>query len=170
MNQRKTDSPLRGNREDEEKLFREKASSLHARVLANHQLLAKGSLWTAVRVCVFGASVTGLMTFGCGTRAANLVISAPSTAIAGSPFSITVTAMVGGSRDKVINSLVHFTSSDSAAVLPGDFYFVAADAGSRTFTNGVALMTLGSKSITATVVQSPSINGTVSVTVSSPRP
>ena len=74
--------------------------------------------------------------------------------------------MVGGRRDTVINSSIHFTSSDSAAVLPAEYYFTATDAGSHTFTNGVTLMTAGSQSITATVVGAPGINGTADVTVS----
>jgi hypothetical protein len=109
--------------------------------------------------------VAGLVPFGCGTPA-TLVINAPSRAVAGSPFTITVTAMVGGSRDTIINSPIHFTSSDSAAVLPGDYDFTANDAGSHTFTNGVTLMTAGNQSITATVIGAPGLNGTTNVTVS----
>jgi hypothetical protein len=109
--------------------------------------------------------VAGLVTFGCGTSA-TLDITAPSSALAGSPFTITVTAMVGGSRDTIINSPIHFTSSDSAAVLPGIYYFTANDAGSHTFTHGVTLMTAGNQSITATVIGAPGLNGTTNVTVS----
>jgi hypothetical protein len=74
--------------------------------------------------------------------------------------------MVGGSRDKIINSSIHFTSSDRAAVLPGDYYFTANDAGSHTFTNAVTLMTAGSQSITATAFGASGLNGTANVTVS----
>jgi len=105
------------------------------------------------------------VTFGCGTSA-TLDITAPSSAVAGSPFTITVTAMVGKSRDTIINSPIHFTSSDSAAVLPGVYYFTANDAGSHTFTNGVTLMTAGNQSITATVIGAPGLNGTTNVAVS----
>jgi len=103
--------------------------------------------------------------FGCGTHAI-LVITTPSSAVAGSPFTVTVTAMVGGSRDTVINSPVHFTSSDSAAVLPQNYYFTASDAGSHTFTNGVTLNTPGIQSITGTILGATGINGTTNVTVS----
>jgi hypothetical protein len=106
-----------------------------------------------------------LAAFGCGTPA-TLHITAPSNATAGSPFTVTVTAMVGRSRDKVINSPIHFTSSDSAAVLPPDYYFTAQDAGSHTFTNGVTLKTAGSQSITATTIGASALNGTATVTVS----
>ncbi len=74
--------------------------------------------------------------------------------------------MVGGSRDTIINSPIHFTSSDSSAILPADYYFTANDAGSHTFTNGITLMTAGSQSITATVIGASGINGTANVTVS----
>jgi hypothetical protein len=119
----------------------------------------------ALRLWAWGAAVAGFVTFGCGTPAI-LVINAPSSAVAGSPFTITVIAMVGGSRDTIINSPIHFTSSDSAAVLPGDYDFTANDAGSHTFTNGVTLMTVGNQSITATVIGAPGLNGTTNVTVS----
>jgi hypothetical protein len=127
--------------------------------------LARTRARAAVQVCAFSASVAGLAAFGCGNPVANLVISAPSTVIAGSGFTITVTAMAGGSRDKIINSSIHFTSSDIAAVLPGDYYYTAADAGSHTF-SGIILISPGSQSITATVPSSPGITGTTNVTVS----
>jgi hypothetical protein len=111
------------------------------------------------------AALAGLLTFSCGTHA-TLNITAPASAVAGSPFTITVTAMVGGSRDTVINSYLHFTSSDKAAVLPADYIYVANDAGSHTFTNSVTLMTTGSQSITATVIDATGITGTANVAVS----
>ena len=105
------------------------------------------------------------MTFGCGTHA-TLYITAPTSAIAGSPFTLTVTAKVGASRDTVINSSIRFTSSDSAAILPPIYLFIANDAGSHTFTNGVTLMTAGNQSITVTVIGAPAITATANVTVS----
>jgi hypothetical protein len=108
--------------------------------------------------------VEGLVALGCGSTPANLEISAPSSAIAGTPLTVTVTAMVGRSRDRIFNSPIHFTSSDSAAILPADYFFTGADAGSHTFT--VTLMTSGSQSITATDIIAPSITATVNVPVS----
>lgn len=108
--------------------------------------------------------MAGLITLGCGAHA-TLDIAAPSSAAAGSPFTVTVTAMVGSTRDTVINSPIHFTSSDKAAALPADYYFTANDAGSHTFTNGVTLMTPGSQGITAIVIGAPGINGSANVTV-----
>jgi hypothetical protein len=127
-----------------------------------------GSVLAALRPWALSAAVAGLATFGCGTPHATLDIGVPSSAIASSPFTVTVTAMVGGSRDTVINSSIHFTSSDSAAVLPADYYFTATDAGSHAYTNGVTLMTAGSQTITATEIGVPGLHGTAYITVSAP--
>jgi len=108
-----------------------------------------------------------LMPLGCGGPTANLVMVAPATVATGSPFTVTVSAMVNGSPDTIFNTVIHFTSSDPAAVLPSDYVFTQADAGSHTFTNGVTLMTAGSQSVTATVPSSPVLTATAKVTVSS---
>jgi hypothetical protein len=120
---------------------------------------------TALRLRALSTAVAGLVAFGCGSTPASLEISTPSSAIAGSPFTVTVTAMVGKSRDRIFTSPIHFTSSDSAAVLPFDYMFTGADAGSHTFT-GVTLMTPGSQSITATDIIASSITATANVPVS----
>jgi len=119
----------------------------------------------ALRLWEFIAALAGLLTFGCGTHA-TLNITAPASAIAGSPITITVTAMVGGSRDTVINSWIHITCSDTAAVLPPYYQFTSTDAGSHTFANAFTLMTPGSQTITATVLSATGITGTAKVTVS----
>ena len=54
---------------------------------------------------------------------------------------------------------VQFTSSDTAAGLPINYLFVAADAGTHVFTNGVTLKTVGSQSVTATDTGDASITG-----------
>ena len=130
--------------------------------------LGVSSAPATLRLWVLSTAVAGLVTFGCGTPHATLNIAVPSSATAGSPFTVTVTAMVDGSRDTVINSSIHFTSSDSAAVLPADYYFTATDAGSHAFTNGVTLMTAGSQTITATEIGVPGLHGTAFITVSAP--
>jgi hypothetical protein len=128
--------------------------------------LGPGNIWAVLQPWALSVAVAALAPVGCGSPAATLEIIAPPTAIAGSPFTITVTAMVGSSRDTVINSPVQFTSSDSAAVLPGIYYFTANDAGSHTFTNGITLVTPGSQSITATVVGATALTATAKITVS----
>ncbi len=75
------------------------------------------------------------------------VISAPTTATAGASFNVTVTAEnASGARDTGYSGTVHFTSSDSHAVLPS---------GNVTLTNGVGTFTVtldtaGSQSVSVT--------------------
>ena len=57
---------------------------------------------------------------------------------------------------------VHFTSTDPSAILPGNYTFVGGDNGVRTFTNGVTLVTAGSRSVTVTDTVTGSITGTQS--------
>lgn len=128
-----------------------------------------GNAIVALRPWALSTVVAGLVGFGCGSPA-TLHIAAPSSAVAGSPFTITVSATVGTNPDTVINSPIKFTSSDSKAVLPGIYYFVASDAGSHTFTNGVTLNTPGNQTITATVIGAPGLNATATVTVSATTP
>lgn len=119
-----------------------------------------------LRSRVFPIFVAMLMTLACGTPHATLDIASPSSATAGTPFTIAVTTIYEGQRDTVINSVLHFTSSDSAAILPHDYIFRSSDAGSHTFTNGVTLKTPGNQTITATILMATGINGTVNVMVS----
>ena len=64
---------------------------------------------------------------------------------------------------------VHFTSSDSQAVLPSNYTFVAADDGAHTFTT-VVLKTAGSQSITATDTTTSSITGSAGSRSARPPP
>lgn len=128
--------------------------------------LGSGIAPSSVRLCVLTTAIALSMTFGCGTPHAILDFSAPSTATAASPFTVTVTVTVGGTRDTIINSVISFTSSDPAAVLPAPYHFTPGDAGSHTWTNGFALMTPGNQTISASIFDASGINGTASVTVS----
>jgi hypothetical protein len=118
------------------------------------------------QICVLIAVVAASITSGCGNGHATLDFIAPSTAKAGTPFTVTVNVVYKGKPDTVINSHIHFTSSDPAAVLPSDYYFTPADAGSHTWTNGFTLMTPGNQTISATIFDATGINGTANVTVS----
>jgi hypothetical protein len=109
------------------------------------------------------------MTFGCATPHASLDFTAPSNATAGVPFTVTVTVMFEGKRDTSINSYISFTSSDPAAVLPPQYQFTPADAGSHTWTNGFTLMTPGDQTISGSIFDAAGINGTANVTVSRPE-
>jgi hypothetical protein len=103
--------------------------------------------------------------------ASHLSISGPSSATAGSAFSITVTAL--DPYNNVATSYlgtIHFTSSDTQAALPADYTFVAGDNGKHTFSNSVTLNTIGTQSVTATDTQTSTIKGKKSITVSVPAP
>jgi hypothetical protein len=101
----------------------------------------------------------------CGNPHAILQFTAPATVMAASPFTITVAVMINGARDNVINSRMHFTSSDPAASLPSDYYFSSADAGSHSFTNAFTLMTPGKQTISADIFDASAIKGSATVSV-----
>jgi hypothetical protein len=93
------------------------------------------------------------------------VVASPSTVTAGNSFSLTVTAQdASGNTLPGYRGTVHFTSSDSQAMLPSNYTFIAADNGVHTFT-GVMLKTAGSQSITSSDTVNTSMTGGVAVTV-----
>ena len=106
-----------------------------------------------------------LISLGCATAHAILSFTAPSEATAGTPFTVTVTVLYQGKPDTVINSAIHFTSSDPAAILPPDYYFTQTDAGSHTWTNGFTLTTPGKQTIAGEIHDASGINGSVSLPV-----
>jgi hypothetical protein len=115
------------------------------------------------------ASVSVLL--GNRNAATHFKVNAPASVTAGQSFTITVTALTKANQlDAVYTGTVHFTSSDSSAVLPADYTFTLRDAGSHQFT--VTLNTTGSQTITATDKNTSSITGhaTVTVNVAAPPP
>jgi hypothetical protein len=60
---------------------------------------------------------------------------------------------------------IHFTSSDGAAVLPGDYTFLAGENGTHKFTNGLTLNTTGSQWVKATDTGHSSVKGSQTVSV-----
>jgi hypothetical protein len=88
--------------------------------------------------------------------ASQLTLANPSTATAGSAFTITVTALDPfGNIATGYTGAVQFGSTDPQAVLPGTYTFKAADAGSHTF--AVTLQTTGSQTVTAQDTTSPTV-------------
>jgi ELWxxDGT repeat protein len=88
----------------------------------------------------------------------------PSPTTAGVAGSFTVTARDAfGNLATSYTGTVRFTSSDAQAVVPGNYTFVAGDAGIHTFS--ATLKTAGTQSLTATDTVSATIVGTQSVTV-----
>ena len=82
-------------------------------------------------------------------NAVRLAATAPATATAGTAVALTVTAdNSSGQPSSNYVGTVHFTSTDPNAVLPADYTFTAADAGSHTFS--VILKTAATESITVT--------------------
>jgi hypothetical protein len=65
--------------------------------------------------------------------ATSLDVQMPHTSTTGIAFNVTVTARQSGVTDTGYSGTVHFTSDDPKAVLPPDYTFVPADAGTHTF-------------------------------------
>jgi hypothetical protein len=85
--------------------------------------------------------------------AAFLVLSGPSSATAGTPFDVTVTAYDAfGNQATGYSGTVTFTTSDPdpGVVLPPDYTFQASDGGTVTFAGGVTLFTPGQQILTVT--------------------
>jgi hypothetical protein len=111
---------------------------------------------------IYSGSVSVLL--GNRNAATHFLVSAPGSATAGTPFTITVTALTAGNQlDALYSGTVQFTSSDGSAGLPADYTFTLADAGSHTFS--VTLNTAGSQTITATDQTTSSLTGSAVVTV-----
>jgi sugar lactone lactonase YvrE len=84
----------------------------------------------------------------------------PSSVTTGGPVTFTVTAEdSSGSPAPSYARTIHFTSSDPAAVLPGDYTFTAADHGTHAFS--ATLKTAGTQSLTATDTTAASVSGTI---------
>ncbi len=99
--------------------------------------------------------------------ASSLFITAPSTATAGSAFTITVTALDPYNNIATgYQGTIRFTSSDARAALPNIYTFTSGDDGVHTFGN-VTLRTSGMQRITAYDFSHPSIIGSASVDVGS---
>ena len=116
------------------------------------------------------SSITGsaTVTVASAAQVTHLNVSAPTSATAGTPFSVTVTAQ-NGSNSTVTGytGTVHFTSTDVQAGLPANYTFTAADNGVHTFTGlGLILKTAGSQTVTATDTVTSSITGSATVAVS----
>lgn len=95
---------------------------------------------------------------------------APTTAVCGMPFDITVTALDPfGNVDVNYAGTVTFTSSDTdpVIILPANYTFQTTDNGTRTFAAGFVLITPGDQTITAADTVT-GIVGSATVTVEPP--
>jgi predicted outer membrane repeat protein len=117
-------------------------------VIGTHTYTNDGTFNLIVTVADQGAppvSVTSTAKVG-GLATHFNITGAPTMTTAGVQFTITVTALdsKGGSAFSYVGT-VHFTSTDSKAVLPANYIFTSADAGAHQFT--VTLKTAGTQSI-----------------------
>jgi hypothetical protein len=107
------------------------------------------------------ASLTGAdsaITVNAVSAANKFVVSAPTSATAGTAASVTVTAVDStGNTVTGYTGTVSFSSSDGQAVLPSSYTFTASDKGVHTFS--VTLKTAGSRSVTATDTKTSSLTG-----------
>ncbi len=97
--------------------------------------------------------------------AAQFVLSGPATVTKGVAFSLVLT--VEDTYGNVVTNFtgtVHFTSSDSTAVLPANYTFTASNAGTHTFTR-VELKKTGTKTITVTDTTDSALTATESFDV-----
>jgi streptogramin lyase len=87
----------------------------------------------------------------------------PATATAGTGVSFTVTVLdVYGNVATGYRGTVHFTSTDPKAVLPANYPFTAADAGTHLFTNKLTFKTAGTQTLTAKDTVTATITGKAS--------
>ncbi|HEX8172931.1 MAG TPA: NEW3 domain-containing protein [Thermoanaerobaculia bacterium] len=104
----------------------------------------------AQSVTATSSTITGTASVNVSPAATDhLVISAPSTTIAGDAFGATVTAY--DAYDNVTpayNGTVTLTSTDGNATLPSSHPYVSADGGIYTF-GGIVLTTAGAQTLTA---------------------
>jgi hypothetical protein len=100
---------------------------------------------------------------------ARFSVSAPSSATAGTPFSVTVTVLDGsGNTATNYTGTIHFTTSDGQGVVPGNYTFTTGtgDNGVHTFTNLFTLKTAGTQTVTATdtvTATSTGVSGPINV-------
>jgi len=94
----------------------------------------------------------------------SIVLAVTGSAVAGNTLSATLQALTASaSVDPAYSGTVHFTSSDSNAMLPSDYTFVPSDNGSHVFS--VALRSSGSQSITATDTEASALRASQTITV-----
>jgi hypothetical protein len=120
-----------------------------------------GTIILTVTAPGFDKAQTGSITVVAAPASKFGISSSPTLVSSGSPFSITVTALdqYGNVATSFVGS-VHFTTTGSRYVLPGNYTFTSRDAGVHTFGNGVTLWAPPTQqTITVFDVAQPSISG-----------
>ena len=117
----------------------------------------RGSPYADRVVNGLGATVTA--------TASHFSVAAPSSSTAGTPFSVTVTALDDSNNAfSGYRGAVHFSSADSAAGLPANYTFTSSDNGVHTFA-GVTLKAAGDQCLTVTDTVTSALVGTDTVSV-----
>jgi alpha-tubulin suppressor-like RCC1 family protein len=116
-----------------------------------------------------GLSITQNTTISSPYRLKVTGVSSPVQS--GTPSSVTVrTVDRNGNPVSGYAGTIRFSSTDTAALLPGDADMSGADNGLRTFTNGVTMRTQGTRCVTATDTKDPAISGQqCGISVSAPN-
>lgn len=120
-------------------------------------------------VTVAGTSYTVQREFSdfqndCVSSPAQFQITGGLSVVPGQKFDLPVTLQTANGGNLVsYNGTVHFTSTDPGAILPPDYTFNFADAGSHIFV--VSLSTVGNQTITVTDAKSPVLPGNGGFTV-----
>jgi serine protease inhibitor ecotin len=113
-------------------------------------------------------TATASVVFAPGPTAKFTVTGGPATVVAGTTFSVTVTAQdaVGNTTPGYLGT-VHFTSTDAYSILPAAYPFVGGDAGVHVFS--VKLRTVGPQTVTTTdtVTASTGTSAAIVVTATS---
>src|SRR5262249_24803210 len=117
-----------------------------AHIFANGVTLKTAGSQTVTGTDTVTSSITGTsgtITVGAAS-ATHYSVTAPASSTAGNAFNLTVMALDAyGNKATGYTGIIHFTSSDGQAVLPGNYTFTGGDAGMHTFTNGITLKTAG---------------------------
>jgi plastocyanin len=102
-----------------------------------------------------------------GPSAAQLVVMAPASVTAGSPFDITVIAVDsnGNALSSYVGTVTFASSDPFPAVLPASYTFTLADQGTHIFSSGGTVFTAGQQTLTVQDTGTGSISGTASLTV-----
>jgi sugar lactone lactonase YvrE len=96
-----------------------------------------------------------------------LHITAASTAVSGTAFDVTITALdANGNIDTGYQGTVTFSSSDAyPGLLPADYTFTSGDQGTHTFSGGVTLYTAGTQRLTVQDTADSTLTGNATVAV-----
>ncbi|HZU36304.1 MAG TPA: hypothetical protein VFA18_10365, partial [Gemmataceae bacterium] len=122
-----------------------------ATVNANNELAADQNQQSSASITITGVSPVRFQ-----------ITPSVTTIVAGTAFNITVTALNAANGTATnYTGTIHFTTSSTKYVLPANYTFTAADAGTHTFS--IKLETAGVQSVTATDINKASMTGQTSI-------